>query len=73
MKVLAISGDKQYFRLGEDRDNSSWYTRTSEVESICSTLNKGDEVKITFEKDKDNKNTILTQQKNFKENDKNNL
>ena len=60
MKVLAISADRDYFRLGAEISNSSWYTKTPETKSICDTLNKGDEVKITFEKDENNKKYLQT-------------
>jgi len=55
MKIVAISGDKVYYRIGTDLKNSAWY-RTEKVKEVV--VNKGDEVELTFEKDKEGINIL---------------
>lgn len=55
MKIVAISGDRVYYRIGDDLKNSFWY-RSDKVKDI--QVQKGDEVEITFEKDAEGINIL---------------
>jgi hypothetical protein len=58
MKVLAISNDGNFYKLGTDQKNSDWYGKTPEVEKFLTGIIKGDEVNVKFEKK--NGRNILT-------------
>jgi hypothetical protein len=60
MKVFAISKDKMYYRIGDTPDTKDWYTRTETVSKELETVNKLDEVKLSFEKDDNGKKLITS-------------
>ena len=57
-KIIAISGDKQFYKVGVNSDDSVWFTKTSEVETVLAVINRGDEVNLSFEWQE--KNRMLT-------------
>ena len=48
LRIIAISGDRIFYRIGEDLKNSHWFKSTN-VSSI--SVAKGDNVEIKFDKD----------------------
>ena len=76
MKVYAISADKDYYRIGDRSDTKDWYTKTESTAGILRTVNTGDEVKLTFEKDKTGKRLLtsleITKKGEFNKNSRDN-
>ena len=58
MKIVAISGDGQYYKIGETFDDSKWYV-VKNVLGYVKGLQKGDEVEIKYALDK-SKNRVLS-------------
>lgn len=58
MKVIAVSGDKKFYKIGEDSQSSKWYGVGEPVKNFMGSINKGDEVSIKFEKDNAGKNLL---------------
>lgn len=59
MKLIAISGDKKYYRIGETFENSAWYEVTDEVKQWAEKIKKGETVNIKSKKSEDGKKNIL--------------
>jgi len=60
MKVFAVSGDKNWYKIGLSFQNAKWVGRTQATASILDTVVKGDEVEFTSTKDASGKDMFAT-------------
>jgi hypothetical protein len=68
MRVWAISGDKEYWRISDNPSEKVWYTRTEEVREVLETINKGDDVTITWKSGENGKRLLTSVVKNQNKN-----
>lgn len=48
MKVIAISRDKRFYKIGENSNDSDWYEVTDKVSNFAKNIERGDEVAIKY-------------------------
>lgn len=59
-KIVAISRDKLYYKVGVSSEDSIWYTKTSEVDVVCAELEVGWKVTIDYDWDEKKKKGFLS-------------
>jgi hypothetical protein len=60
-KVIAISKDKQYYKIGESSTESLWYGVGEKIKNFIDSVNRGDEEEIKYDEaeDKGRKQRVL--------------
>jgi len=60
MKIFAIAGSKEFYKIGEDFDNTEWYAFNADLASTMETINKGDVVDMKWEINSSTKKRTIT-------------
>jgi len=58
-KVISISEDREFFRIGDTTDSSEWYKVGDKVKSFSKYIKEGAQVKIGYDTDKNSGQKVL--------------
>lgn len=59
-RIIAISKDREYYKVGVSSDDSIWYTKTPEVDVVCASLEIGWKVAVEYEWDEKKKKGFMS-------------